>query len=178
MTSPSAAATIIFNKNRDEIISTAKKEIESQLGSVNFVDYPRIRVWKSDSAVRVHFISSVTLPTENRQMTTTISADFFESQVVVEPKNSEFLFNYTSQIRAVTKLFGPRNRIYLIDQGNIFEAQISHFDEIGRELGAEAYTINKQSLEKRMLWHERHTADPSDLGDLSEAGRGFVEVKE
>lgn len=151
------------DKSRAQLIELAKELIKARLGKIDFQYYSEVSVWKQSTAYRVEFRAPVVLEQVNDRgnpLQDFVYVTVSEQQTVVTPQALSYLYKPTAEVSRIAKLFAPGESVRLTDNGASFEARVSRRSRSGMSGGSEAYSIDKKTLEKKMLWHEHPQAMP------------------
>ena len=75
-------------------------------------------------------------------------------ETVTTPLAPGMIYRPSRQLLQLTKLFKPEERVTLVERGDAYEATVTRPGPAGMTGGTEAYSIDKRTLEKKLLWHE------------------------
>lgn len=169
----------VFNFAKpNEMIHLAKGLAQRAYGNTDLLDFSIASVYKDAAAYenigqfKVEFRAPYTNATQRSEDPTnppgggaktsnTILVHISEGGVSVEPYKPEQLEKFPSDFRKIAALFEPNDSLSIKEHSEHFEVSASR---IGG--GAEGYTINKKTFEKKMTWHEH--PEPNRTNDDSE----------
>jgi len=149
------------NKSRSEIIKISEEYVKKYFDKDILSDFSKISVWKKSDTIRVDFALPVKFesPDRAKSLALTIIVTFTKKGVFVSPQEKKYLYILTDETRKLAKMFASEYSISIFDRGDHFEAYVSHPQtDRGNGIfytgGSERYSINKQTFEKKMIWHE------------------------
>lgn len=149
------------NKSRSEIIKISEEFVKKYFDTDILSDFSKISVWKKSDTIRIDFALPVKfeIPDRAKPLASTIIVTFTKQGVFVSPQEKKYLYILSDETRKLAKMFAAEYSVSIFDRGDHFEAYVSHPQtDHGNGTfytgGSEGYSINKQTFEKKMIWHE------------------------
>jgi len=146
--------------NRSKMIEMARSIAAKHFGETDLSNFSSVSVQKKADEYLVHFRANVTFSaiTENTTRDS-FSVHISSSGHSVDPKDGKYLTTYPAFFKKIAALFRPSDSVSVQVLPDTYKVTVSRAGG-----GAEGYSINKQTFEKKMEWHEH--PNPANRGKL------------
>lgn len=140
---------------RAEMILLARGHAKDAYGDFDLTDFSRVSVFKKSGEYKVVFRAPYVLTDRESKTTNIFAVHVSEAGAILDPHTAQFLTKFPPEYRKIAALFGPDDSLNIKVHPAHFEVTASRSGG-----GAEGYTIDKKTFEKKMTWHEH--PNPSD----------------
>lgn len=149
--------------NRDKMIEMARSIASEHFREMDLTNFSDVSVQKKSDQYLVHFRANVRFAAITEGATRdSFSVHISSSGHSVDPKDGKFLTTYPGFFKKIAALFGPSDSVSVQDLPDVYKVTVSRAGG-----GAEGYTINKQTFEKKMEWHEHPNPANHEAGSDS-----------
>lgn len=149
----------VFNVAKPkEMILLAKGLAQGAYGDTDLSDFSGISVYKNTGQFKVEFRAPYTNGGQKNEdpsqppggaKTNMFTVHISEGGASVDPYKPEYLEKFPSVYRKIAALFAPGDSLSIQEQPEHYKVSASRSGG-----GAEGFTIDKKTFEKKMTWHE------------------------